>query len=207
MKKNWLKGLLAFGVAILLSFSFGGVASADDILDSLGNPIDVPHYEGDYDEESGLYYGYESGQIYPTASLSRKPHSSISIKGHVQNIGWQGYSNVAGTTGKSLRLEAIYVTVDSRFVGGSVSYQAHTSNRGWLPDVKEGDYAGITGRSLGMEAVRINLFGGMSKNFHVEYRGHVQNIGWQKWVRNGQTAGTTGRALRLEAVQVRLINK
>lgn len=112
MKKDWLKGLLAFGVAILLSFSFGGVASADDILDSLGNPIDVPHYEGDYDEESGLYYGYESGQIYPTASLSRKPHSSISIKGHVQNIGWQKWvrnGQTAGTTGRALRLEAVQV--------------------------------------------------------------------------------------------------
>ena len=75
------------------------------------------------------------------------------VRGHVQNIGWQGWTDmgVVGTTGQSLRLEAIQVR--GRFA--PVWCQAHVQNLGWLPPVRDGEVCGTTGRALRLEAVRL----------------------------------------------------
>ena len=122
----------------------------------------------------------------------------VAARAHVQNIGWLPWvadSQTVGTTGKSLRLEAIELR------GGVGMVSAHVQDIGWMPAVPNGTTAGTTGRSLRMEAIRVTSD---VPGWQIECRAHVQDIGWMPWVADGQTCGTTGRSLRMEAVQLRL---
>ena len=80
----------------------------------------------------------------------------------------------------------------------ALTYSAHVSNVGWMPDVTSPGTAGTTGRALQMEALRIGTGVGLS------YRAHVANIGWMAWVGPPFVAGTTGQARQMEAIQVKL---
>ena len=122
----------------------------------------------------------------------------VNARGHVQNIGWLGWaadSQTVGTTGRSLRMEAIELR------GGVGMVSPHVQDIGWMPAVYGGTTAGTTGRSLRMEAIRV---ASDVPGWRIECRAHVQDIGWMPWVADGQTCGTTGRSKRLEAVQLRL---
>ena len=122
----------------------------------------------------------------------------VNARGHVQNIGWLGWaadSQTVGTTGRSLRMEAIELR------GGVGEVSAHVQDVGWMPAVPNGMTAGTTGRSLRMEAITVTSD---IPGWAIECRAHVENIGWMPWVGDGDTCGTTGKRLRLEAVQVRL---
>lgn len=119
---------------------------------------------------------------------------------HVQNLGWLPFvpdGETAGTTGRSLRLEALRMP-------GSVHGTAHVQNLGWIPEQAENcadgctTFLGTTGRSLRLEAVRLSsdLYPG------IRCQAHVQNLGWMDPVGPGELCGTTGRSLRLEAVRI-----
>ncbi len=139
-----------------------------------------------------------------------KPRSpSICYQAHVQNIGWQDFvcdGEVAGTTGQSLRMEAIRIILVNAPRHMSVCYRAHVQNIGWQPFVCNGRVAGTTGQSLRMEAIQIVLFNAHHR-FAVCYQAHVQNIGWQPFVCNGRVAGTTGQSLRMEAIRIILVRR
>lgn len=129
----------------------------------------------------------------------------ICYAAHVENIGWQQPvcdGAVAGTTGQSLRLEALDIAVSG--VGG-VCAAAHVQNTGWQPTTCVGDvtdvYVGTTGQSLRMEALAIRV-----ASESVCANAHVQNVGWQgvrcAGAPNYVVVGTTGQSLRMEAVQL-----
>ena len=123
----------------------------------------------------------------------------VSYRAHVQNVGWQPFvadGQSAGTTGRSLRLEAVELR------GGVGRVSAHVQDIGWMPAVPNGTTAGTTGRSLRMEAIRVTSD---VPGWQIECRAHVQDLGWTAWVRDGQTCGTTGMSLRMEAVRLRLV--
>lgn len=127
---------------------------------------------------------------------------------HGQDYGWQATvtnGEIAGTTGRSLRMEAIQVDLSG--VSGGVQYRAHTADIGWLNWVTNRQTAGTTGRGLQMEAIQIILTGEASNLYDIYYRAHVGDVGWQDWVKNGEVAGTTGRSLRMEAIQIKLVAK
>ena len=129
---------------------------------------------------------------------------------HVQNIGWQptvSTGQMTGTTGRSLRAEAIKITDTNTTTTGSVVGNAHVQNIGWMGYQAPGAVIGTVGRSLRMEAIQLKLTGNLATRYTISYRVHVQNIGWMGWVSNGATAGTTGRSLRIEALQVRIVRK
>lgn len=131
----------------------------------------------------------------------------ISYKSHVQNIGWQNAvsdGQTSGTTGQSLRMEALNANLSGDLNGMSISYQVHVQDIGWMDWVQGGQSAGTTGRSLRLEAVKIKLNNAPS-NYHVQYQVHVQDIGWMDWVQDGQVAGTTGQSLRAEAIRIRIV--
>ena len=135
--------------------------------------------------------------------LGVAPHAGaepifVAARAHVQNIGWLPWvadSQTVGTTGKSLRLEAIELR------GGVGEVSAHVQDRGWMPSVPSGTVAGTTGKSLRLEAIRV---ASDVPGWLIECRAHVQDVGWMSWVGDEQTCGTTGRSKRLEAVQLRL---
>ena len=86
-----------------------------------------------------------------------------------------------------------------------VVYSGHVENKGWLPEVRDGESAGTEGQSLRVEALRIKLdLANTGLNGGIEYRMHVQNVGWTGWVRDGADGGTTGLSRRVEAMQLRL---
>ncbi|MBE6472905.1 MAG: hypothetical protein E7Z99_04895 [Coriobacteriaceae bacterium] len=134
----------------------------------------------------------------------------VRYQAHVQNIGWQeaqADETTAGTTGQSLRVEALRIWLDQGTLAGNIEYRAHVQNKGWTPWVKNGAIAGSTGESLRMEALQICLTGEIGQKYDVIYSGHVQNIGWQSSRNNKNTAGTTGQALRVEALKIILVSK
>lgn len=126
----------------------------------------------------------------------------IGVKAHVQDIGWMPlvWDGVAGTTGKSKRLEAIQIqTCDGTVIE---KVQVHIQDLGWIKPYKypsANTIMGTTGKSLRMEAVKIKT----SKP--CKMRVHIQDKGWLDWVDcDGEAiAGTTGKSMRMEAIEIK----
>ncbi len=136
---------------------------------------------------------------------------SATVTAHVQKKGWLvsvSGGAVAGTTGKSRRLEALTLAVPDADVSGGIEYRSHVQRTGWEKSWKrDGKRSGTTGKSRRLEAVQIRLYGQMEKKYDVYYRVHSQRYGWMAWAKNGERAGTQGKSRRLEAVQVVIVPK
>ncbi len=166
---------------------------------------------------SGYSYRLEAVQVVivkkgasapgSTANTFRKPAMTVQYQAHVQNIGWQGVvSNgaTAGTSGRSLRVEALNVSIGNGDYDGGIQIRTHVQNIGWQG---WGSSGGTSGRALRLEAMQIRLTGELANHYDVYYRVHAQNFGWMGWAKNGQEAGSAGYAYRLEAVQIKLVAK
>lgn len=143
----------------------------------------------------------------PKARMDEK--ASVSYRAHVQRIGWQSpvYDGAtAGTSGQSLRVEALKMKVDSNVKGG-ISYSSHVQTYGWQGWVADGAVSGTSGQSKRVEAIKVKLTGDAASKYDVYYRVHAQTYGWMGWAKNGAAAGTEGLAKRVEAVQVVLVAK
>lgn len=133
----------------------------------------------------------------------------IKYQTHVQNIGWQGEKadgEMSGTTGQSLRLEAIKIQLSSSIDGGIV-YKTHVQDYGWLNFVTNGQASGTTGQAKRLEAIQMQLTGNVKNQYDLYYRVHAQNFGWLGWAKNGESAGTAGYSYRLEGIQIVLVPK
>ncbi len=142
-----------------------------------------------------------------TAGAFCKPAATVEYQAHVQNIGWQATVSggaTAGTSGQSLRVEALRVSLAHADYSGGVQIRAHVQDIGWQGWSTTG---GTTGQSKRVEAMQICLTGEMANHYDVYYRVHAQNIGWMGWAKNGEQAGTAGYSYRLEAIQVKLVPK
>lgn len=138
--------------------------------------------------------------------IDRKPH--VQYQMHVQDIGWQGTrqdGELAGTEGRSLRVEALKVNTINLPEGVKLKYQAHVEDIGWQDWKQDGEISGTSGRSLRIEAIRIKLEG--TDKYSVKYRMHVQDIGWQDWCYDGETAGTQTLSKRVEAIEIQIVDK
>lgn len=135
------------------------------------------------------------------------------LSGHIQNYGWTDARPSAsvqdaftvGTTGQSLRLEALRLNDTTELPFDLVA--GHIQNIGWADsyrDSKGRPVVGTTGRSLRLEAVILEPHWSNSP-FHIECQAHVQNIGWMKPVTDGEVCGTTGLGLRAEAFRIRIV--
>jgi uncharacterized protein YjdB len=148
----------------------------------------------------------------------------------VQNVGWQDWVRddaMSGTSGQSLRLEAIQIKLEGDVATKyDVYYRVHAENVGWLAWAKNEESAGTAGHSLRLEAIQICL---MKKGFVPPFRFlgvtttagaprmidpgvisqgltfnalmHIENIGDRTYAAaNGATIlGTSGESLRVEA--------
>ena len=81
------------------------------------------------------------------STLAPQAMPSITLVGRaqIQRRGWMGVqkgsSISVGTTGKSLRLETLELSLDKPGVSGSIVYQAHVQRKGWMPAVGDGALA------------------------------------------------------------------
>jgi uncharacterized protein YjdB len=123
---------------------------------------------------------------------------NVCYRAHVQDIGWQGWKcngEIAGTTGQSLRLEALDI---ARKDGQTICANAHVQDIGWQGSrCGTSVSVGTTGQSLRMEALALSVDDTVCAN------AHVQDIGWQGWYcGNSVVVGTTGQSLRMEAIRI-----
>lgn len=137
------------------------------------------------------------------------PVPTVTYEAHVKSIGWQGAATnggVAGTLGRSLRVEAVKISLP-KGVDGGIKYRVYIKNKGWQGWKKNGKTAGTTGKGLQMEALKVKLTGNLASVYDVWYRVNMKKTGWQGWKKNGTMAGTTGKNRRVEALQVVLLPK
>ncbi len=137
----------------------------------------------------------------------------LSYSAHVQNKGWMGYvdaGKTAGTTGKSLNMEALKVRLlanGEKLASNAISVEAHVSGIGWVGAVGNDAQAGTTGRSKAIEAVRIKLSDELSSEYSIWYRVHSANFGWLDWACDGGEAGSTGYGRGVQAIQILILKK
>lgn len=168
---------------------------------------------------------YIRGFVHPKLPLTdadNEPSRPVNNEGiwyraHVQRLGWLPAvrdGQIAGTVGKSLRLEALKFTPPE---GVTLTVNAHMQKVGWksYPNIKKGKSSGTgsskndpiigtVGESRRLEAIQIHAEG-LPKGKRIRYRAHVQGIGWMPWVEDGKVAGTTGQSRRLEAIQIEIV--
>jgi len=140
----------------------------------------------------------------------KKKVPNVLYRTHVQNIGWQNYvenGKMAGTSGKSLRLEGCNIKLANNEYGGGIRYQTHIQNIGWQGWKKDAEMSGTSGKSLRLEGIRIELTGNIANYYDIYYRVHCQNFGWMGWAKNGESAGSAGYSYRLEGLEIVLVKK
>lgn len=98
----------------------------------------------------------------------------------------------------SLAKSVIYATNK-----GSIRYQVHLQDKGWVDTVYDGTIGGTTGEARRMEAIAIAISG---VDGNLSYKVHVQDYGWLGECAEGIIAGTTGQSKRMEAIIINLNN-
>ncbi|MBU4438931.1 MAG: GDSL-type esterase/lipase family protein [Acetobacterium sp.] len=163
----------------------------------------------------------DSGDSSNDTTINTQATGDIGVqyRGHVQNKGdvplpvgsFITGPNELGSRDEGLRLEGLRIELTGDVpAGAGISYDVHVQNKGWMGTVENGNFAGTTGDSLRIEAIKINLTG--LDGYDVYYRGHVQNKGnipvvdttWG-WVKNGTELGSTGESLRLESIEIKIV--
>lgn len=140
----------------------------------------------------------ERGGVHAFRKKAPKPvKHNIGYKAHVQNIGWQDWKydgETAGTTGKSLRMEALRIDYDK-----PIYAKAHIQNIGWkdFGKITKDTIIGTVGQQKQLECLCLK------GNF--KYRVHIGGYGWTCWTNADGicTLGTVGQKLRIEAIQIK----
>ena len=153
---------------------------------------------------------YSGSSILTTNSVNFYVDKQLHVtyRSHVQNVGWQGYvkdGQMAGTSGKSYRVEALNINLINAPSNAKILYRTHVQNIGWQQWKSNGELTGTSGQSLRIEALQIKLEN--MDEYTVEYQVHIQDIGWSGWYIDGETAGTVGQGKRIEALRIRIVSK
>lgn len=208
--KKWMKGIAIFLLIICFSAAEPVMALAEEsgsenVEDSQEDPKENPIEDPQEDSK-------EDPKEDPQEDPKEDPKEStigVSYSAHVQNIGWMSDVTdgmTAGTTGRSLRLEALKLSltgVDPSELG--ISYRSHVENVGWQNEVTDGAITGTTGESKQMEAIAVQLTGSLASQYHVYYRVHVQNVGWMDWAVDGEESGSSGLKIGIEAIEIKIL--
>lgn len=149
--------------------------------------------------------------------MNNAPNYSIRYRVHIQNIGWSNWAydgEIAGTEGRSLRLEAIEIQVidksaaglgrDSQNTNTLINYRGHIQDVGDTGWCSNGEILGTSGRSLRLEGFKIEKGSELPSDVSIEINEHIENIGWKFGLTDKDYIGTKGQALRLEAVSFKL---
>ena len=120
----------------------------------------------------------------------------------------------AGTTGKSLIMEAYRIHIIDKDTGAEldpgtlgVKYRGHIQSYGWEKEVKDFAVAGREGEGKRIEALELSLTGSKASEYDIYYCLHVQSYGWLNWAKNGERAGTASMSKRVEAIRIQLVKK
>lgn len=137
----------------------------------------------------------------PQPEKTYDPNLEISYRVHVSDKGWLAWvhgGEVAGTTGRGLRMEAIQLDLPFR-----ANVKAHIERKGWINyyDINKDTVIGTVGESKRLEALVIEP---INNRHPLTGKVHIQDRGWDNWyVLDGQISlGTVGLGLRMEAIQL-----
>lgn len=203
LKKLWSSLLIATVVSAMLGV---GVLAAETPNAITNNGEEKTQTEQSVNQSSN---GQTTDNQNATDGQNQQAAPSITYKVHMQRLGTMPEVKdgaLAGKTGKSLRMEALWVNLKN-VTNGSVEYAAHVQGIGWQKYKKAGDKAGTTGSGKRVEAIKIQLTGDIANQYDVYYRVHIQHYGWLNWTSDGNPAGSAGKALRIEALQIKLVKK
>ena len=129
-------------------------------------------------------------------AFRKKQPKKIGYQAHIQSCGWQDWKydgDVAGTTGKELRLEGLKIDYDK-----PVYAKAHIQDIGWKDygKITKDTVIGTTGQSKRLEALCLKG--------DFKYRVHIQDFGWTNWTQADgvATLGSVGMSKSIEAIQI-----
>ncbi|MBR3315043.1 MAG: hypothetical protein IKG18_12990 [Atopobiaceae bacterium] len=193
--------------------------SETPLLEGVGGAVEsteavepAPLEDAASDESTGLEAQATSPSDTAKNSTKRVGKPTLRYGVHCQTYGDRAEVKggaIAGTTGESKRLEALWIRVGGiPHTSGGITYRTHVQGTGWETSwAANGQRAGTSGQSKRVEAVQIKLTGKIAKKYDVWYRVHTQRYGWLGWTKNGKKAGTEGCSLRMEAIQIKLVSK
>ena len=124
---------------------------------------------------------------------------------HLSKIGWLPEVE-AGNPSEAGRIEAIRIIGNSDLMN-NIEYSVHVQNIGWMDPVKGNDIAGTVGKSLQIEAIKINLLGDFEQGYNVFYRVYVDSFGWTDWASNGQICGSEGYTFPLKQIEIKILDR
>lgn len=173
---------------------------------------DIDGYDGNID--LSVFYGDEAywkrfcGE--PTGQVPGEPKNDAGVSYHVHCQNYGDFPTVrdgqtAGTTGQSLRLEAI--TFDSLPEGWVIEEaKVHIQNEGWrsFKNITAGSKVviGTTGQAKRLEMVEFTVKKPAGDKRKLHYQVHVQNYGWLGDTVEGYATGCDGQARRIEAIRI-----
>lgn len=216
------------GVTNNLSSARGAVIAAANLptrpVPAVGGGVVL---DGHWETLAGYFTSYHSQGIGTVNILFDAMNGSAPDVAYPS--GAPNSSQIMGTTGQSLRLEAFrlplvrFAAVDNLgttyYTGSFVfTYQAYLQAIGWQGYMSGTSWAGTMNQSRRIEAVQIYGSGYQNPSYtmtfndpapatqaklYIFYRVHVAGIGWQGWVGENVTAGTMNQSRQIEAMQVR----
>lgn len=146
-------------------------------------------------QSDGLMVG-SAGQNRRMEAFRLAPVGETDVTVHIRGIGNKEFKNITkdtiiGTIGESRRIESIKITgKDTCYL-----YRVHQKNVGWTDWMSNGEWAGVQGKSLQIEAIEI-------KKAMFSVNPHVQDKGWLGDHAAETVIGITGHNLRLEALKI-----
>lgn len=126
----------------------------------------------------------------------------VCIKGDGWENVWHSNGQMAGTTGKSKRIEQIIIKTSGLPFACKLTYRTHVRDDGWGSWVYENGISGSLDQKR-IEAIQAKL--NNCPDWSVFYNVHMKDIGWYKEGqirRDGEIAGTTGQSRRIEAIKI-----
>ena len=195
--------------------------TATDLMDS-GKDINTGY--GSVNIENALRKAEELIEPEHSESGNENVTYTLQYQSHCQTIGWQqGWKTageMAGTTGKNKRMEAIAIKVNQEMpdpenpeevisepLEDAIEYRVHCQTHGDMEWVQDGAVAGTVGEKKRMEAIQIRLKGELAEQYDVYYRVYCASFGDMGWAKNGEWAGTSGYAKAIEAITILLVEK
>ena len=110
-----------------------------------------------------------AGKSVAAKSSGSVSSTTLTYTTHIQNVGWESTwkssGQTSGTSGRSLRLEAIKISTNNSGVSGSIMYQTHVQNIGWQDAVKDGAVTGPSGKPWRGERRKIWRKGELAEHF------------------------------------------
>lgn len=181
----------------------------DDEKETQSEKIDK---QNQCEQEKNINSNIKEIEIEQEKQEEKNNSFKVGYNTHIEDYGWENNfskkdGEIAGTEGKSKRIEAIKITLGNKIEltkDTFVKYQTYIQDIGWQEWKKNGEIAGTEGQSKRIEAIKIKLEG--IKGISILYRTHVQDLGWTKWANNGEISGIEGENKRIEAIQIKIVD-